>query len=351
MFQTYFLRLKVESAVVSADIETIVSPVNGYISKIFVNLGENVKQGMPLFKIENLDMERQLQLALLNVYESRLDREYYKKLLFNEQQRLRLYKEIGAARLNAAETFIKISEQEQLVAQRTLDRFSSLNKKHFTSEMYVENKRAELKNAQQKLRHAEVQYKIEKFSLDALSKGLYFTGNKAEGIEKDLSAELETTKQKVHLNKLKVKVYEDLMAKLTLTAPFDGKITQILKTAGNTTDNTKPILFIERSNMGKKIVAYLTQEEVVRIGSAEKVKIYVPSTGHTYKGKILEINRSEGFVDTVKAQYRWRDFQIDKSAMVTVTIQQSEQQRFDAEVYSGMPVVVYFKRNFNLFTI
>jgi multidrug resistance efflux pump len=350
IFQTYVLHLKVESAVVSTDIETIISPVSGYISSIYVSPGETVKQGMPLLKVENLDLERQLQLALLKVEEAKLDQAYYQKLLFNEQQRLHLYKKIGDARLNAAQTLVKISQQDILLAQHIMDKFTLLNKKSFISEMTVEAKRTEYETVQQKLKQAQVHYQIEQISLKAVNKGLYFTGNKVEGIEKDLFARLEATKQKIFLNLQKVKIYGNIIKKLTLQAPFDGKIIQTLKTVGNTIDNTKPILLMERGNTNKNIVAYLTQDEIVHIGSAEQVKIYAPSTGHTYKGKILEINRSDGFIDAVKAQYRWRDFQIDKSALVTIIIQEQDQERFDKEMYSGMPVVVYFVRSLHFFT-
>ena len=51
----HIMYLKVETAVISTQIETIVAPVSGYITEVFVRSGEQVKKGAPLFKIENFE--------------------------------------------------------------------------------------------------------------------------------------------------------------------------------------------------------------------------------------------------------------------------------------------------------
>jgi len=97
--------------------------------------------------------------------------------------------------------------------------------------------------------------------------------------------------------------------------------------------------------VNKNIIAYLTQDEIIHIGSSRQVKIYIPSSGKTYRGKILEINRTDGFIDEIKAQYRWRSFQLDRSAMVTISVMGMDQKNFNQQVFSGMPAIVYFSKN------
>ena len=75
---------------------------------------------------------------------------------------------------------------------------------------------------------------------------------------------------------------------------------------------------------------------------------YIPSSGKTYHGNVIEINRTDGFIDLIKAQYRWRDFQIDRSATVTIEIQQDNKKEFEEKTFSGMPAIVYFTKNFTL---
>ncbi len=346
MFNTYFLHLKVETAVVSAIIEPIMSPVGGYVSDVFVASGEQVKKGDPLFKIENIFLEIKLQLARVKMEESKLDIDYYQTLMANESQRLSIYKKIGRNRVVSARSMVGVSKKNVIVAQKTLERFKALHKLNYISHSLMEEKQATYESAQEQLNHALAETNVEKHALNAVNKGMYFTGTKTEGITHDLEAELMSAQKKVALNQRRVRVYETLISRLTLMAPFDGKVTQILKSAGNTADNKSPIIFVEKTSENKKIVAWLTQNEVIHIGKSRIVKIYIPSSGKTYQGRITEINRTDGFIDEVKAQYRWRDFQMDRSAMVSISINTIDQIEFNKHAFSGMPVVVYFSRKF-----
>lgn len=348
IFNTYVLHLKVETAVISSEIETMVAPMNGYITQLYVSAGNHVKKGAPLLKLENIPLERALQLARIQSAESKLDIAYYKHLLSNEQQRLKIYQKIGGNRVISAKTLVNRSRQTVLMSQHNLERFTQLNKKHYVSEAFLEAERAKYLSAQETLTDAKAQHSIERHALSAVNKGMYFTGTKTEGILQDLDAELIAAKKRTALNDRRVKVYENLIKKLTLVAPFDGKVTQILKSEGNTTDNIKPILFIEKASSEKQIIAYLTQDEIIHIG-ADNVKIYLPALGKTYAGKIVEINRTDGFIDEVNAQYRWRDFQIDRSAKVTVAIQETDRNKFEKIAFSGMPVIVYFPKKHVIF--
>lgn len=344
IFFTYVSRLKVETAVVSALIETISAPVGGYITDVFVEPGEIVKKGRPLFTIQHLELDRELQLARVQVEESELLIDYYQQLLINEQKRLKLYQKIGDTRVISAQTLVNQSKQDVLIAQRTADRYTELHKKNYVSDANLEDVLSKSLNTQEALKYAKAQRNLERDSLDALDQGMYFTGTKTEGIEKDLIAELDSAKKKTILNKKRVEVYEAIISKLTMKAPFDGKIIKILKSPGNTTDAIKPIIFIEKTKKNKTILAYLTQDEVIRIGSSKDVKIYIPSSGRKYHGTVLQIDRTEGFIDLVNVQYRWRDFTIDRSAIVTIAIKACDREKFNSDAFSGMPAIAYFSK-------
>lgn len=344
IFNTYILRLKVEAAVVSTEIEPMVAPIGGYITDVYVASGELVKKGHSLLKIENIDLIRELQLARIQVEESKLNIQYYQQLLNNEQERLSLYKTVGHSRVISARASVNISKQNVLATRNNFQRYTALYQQHHISAANLETEHSKYINAQEQLKNAHAEQILQKQALKAIDKGMYFTGNKTEGVVHDLVAELTAAQNRELLNHNRVKIYEDLIKRLTLKAPFDGKITQILKSAGNTTDNKKPIIFIENTATHKNIIAYLTQNEVIHIGHSKAVKIYIPSSGKTYHGNILEINRTEGFIDMVKAEYQSRDFLIDRSAKVTINIQDSDRKKFDIHAFSGMPVIVYFSK-------
>jgi multidrug resistance efflux pump len=344
IFDTYVLRLKVEMAVVSAPIETMVAPVGGYITEVFVTNKQQVKKGDPLLKIENIDIERDLQLARLQVEEAKLNVAYYQHLLENEHQRLNVYRNIGSHRVESAETTVNMSKQDLLTAQHNLQRMKVLHRKHYISDASWDAEVTKFVSAQERLKSAKAKKALENNSLGAVDKGMYFTGTKLEGVGRDLLAEFEAAQKKEKINEDKVKIYEHLVDQLIMRAPFDGEVTQVLKSAGNTTDNVKPILFIEQRQTNKNIIAYLTQNEILHIRAPDNVKVYIPSTGKTYYGKIRSIDRTDGFVDIVKAQYRWRDFDLDRSAMVTIEVENKGVKSFDKQAFAGMPAIVYFSR-------
>ncbi len=348
IINTYVLHLKVETAVISTQIETMTAPINGYLTHMYASSGAYVKKGDPLFKIESINLERELRLARVQSSESKLNIDYYQQLLSNEQQRLKIYQKIGSNRVVSAQSHVNSSLQNVANTQHNLDRLIKLNQKHYISDALLEAGRTKYVSAQEQLADAKAQHSIERYSLKSVHNGMYFTGTKTEGIMHDLEAQLIAAQRKATLDDKRVSVYEHLIKKLTVVAPFHCKVTQILKSEGNTTDTFKPIIFIEKIDAEKHIIAYLTQEEIIHIG-AGKVKIYVPALGKTFGGNIVDINRTDGFVDAVNAQYRWRDFQIDRSAKVTLEVGRTDQHNFNKIAFSGMPVIVYFRKKHLLF--
>ena len=348
MFNTYVLRLKIEMAVVNAPIESIVAPMSGYITEVYVASGDQVKKGMPLLKIENIDLERDLRLAKILVKESTLSIEYYEQLLSHEQQKLKIYKRIGHNRVTSANALVNSSKQDRMAAKKNFERVEVLYKKNYMTKANLESAYAKYVRANEQFRHAKAQQHLQDHSLHAVDQGVFFTGNKLEGTGQHVLAKLEAEKKKKLLNQSRVELYTYLSEKLVLKAPFDGTINQLIKSAGNTTDHINPLVLIEKDNIHRNIIAYLTQKEIAHIGDTRQVKIYLPSTGSVYRGKVTEIDRTDGFVDLVKAQFRWRDLEMDRSGRVIIDIQPSEQIAFDDEAFAGMPVVVYFSKKFFL---
>ena len=344
----HVLFLKVETALISTQTETIAAPTSGYITEFYVHLGDQVKKGTPLLRIENIELERDLNLARVNVSESKLTTEYYQKLITNEHQRLELYKKIGHSRVLSRKTLLNRAQHETLIAKHTLDRYTALYKKHYVSQALWEAMNASYLSAQEQLKNAQTKHRIEQHSLNALDQGVYFSDTKTEGIERDLYAQFEASQNRTALNKERVTVYEQLISKLTILAPFDGKITHIVKSAGNTADTIRPILFIENTQRNKLINAYLTQAEVMKIRTASRVKIYIPSSGTTYHGTITEINHTNGLLDVMKPPYQWGEHPMDSSTMVTIEVQPKDKKEFDKTTFSGMPAIVYFAKHVTL---
>lgn len=343
-FNTYVLHMKIEMAVVTSPLETISSPLAGQIRDLYVEPGLKIKKGAPLIKIENIELMKELKMAQLNAEDARLNVIYYENLLKIEQQRLKVYENVGSSRLASAEAAAHIAKEEYASAKKNQIRMETLHKKHYLSEADWDLVVAKYRTADDKLKSATAMKELEQHSLNSVVQGLYFTGTKLEGRQQDINVELEVAKNRLKIHEERVRVYQELTNKLTLNAPFDAVVLQVLKTVGNNTDTTKPLLLLERSNTSKSITVYLTQTEVLHLRLNCQVKIYIPAMGRTYHGMVTEINRTSGFIDEVRAQYRQRDIDLDRTAIAIVTIELRDQNQFNREVSAGMPAIVYFPK-------
>lgn len=348
-FNTYVLHMKVEMAVVASPLEAITAPLSGFVSQVWVAPGATVKKGQPLVRIESVELTKDLQMAQLNAEDAKLSILYYESMLKNEKERLQIYENVGSTRLTSANADVRIANEEYLAAKKNLARMQALHKKHYLSEADWDLVIAKYRTTEDKLKRSIALKELESHSLNSVEKGLYFTGNKLEGRERDIYAELDSAKSKLKIYQERVRVFAELTNKLILTAPYDGKVLQILRSAGNTADSMKPLLVLEKANVNKTITAYLTQSEILHLRLNSRARIYIPALGNTYLGKVVEVNRTAGFIDEIKAQYRSRNIDIDRTAIAVVAIDNIDQHRFDREVAAGMPAIVYFSRRLTLF--
>lgn len=345
----YLLNLNVTTAVVNAPIETITSPTVGLITKIYTTLGAEIKQGEPLLRIENFNLEKEMEMAALEAENAKLFIQYYKNLLINEEQRLFFYKNLGFSRLAAAKATLNLTKHNYLIRKKNLTRMQELHKKNYLSDAKWDAELAIFTQAKEKMKKALAKFELENHSLNAIEFGMYFTGNKLEGKKSDFSTEIDLANQRLALSLNKLKIFKHFANKLILVAPFDGRVVQILKSEGNNTDTSKPLLLIQQAKANKEIIAFLRQDEVTHLGLNTKVKIYIPALKKTYRGNVASIDRTSGFIDEVKSQYRWRNLYIDRSATAIVNLNLTEQEKFNREVFAGMPAIIYFPRRFTIF--
>ncbi len=263
--------------------------------------------------------------------------------------RISVYKNISNSKMISAKAMTNISSSEANLAKIKLERMRVLYKKHYISESEWEADIANYNKAQENKKNMQAKEHMEGESLESIKNGMVFTGDKVEGTLGEIKAQIQSAEQKIKLFQDRVNVYEAILTRLIIKAPFDGKVIEVLKSAGSTIDNMKPILILEQTNAKHEVIAFLTQSEILQVDVKRPVKIYIPSTGSIYNGKVESIDRTAGFIDEIKAQYRWRNLDIDRSATVKVSINKEEETRFADTIEAGVPVIAYFSKRLNLF--
>nr|WP_244327918.1 HlyD family secretion protein [Roseibium sp. RKSG952] len=144
--------------------------------------------------------------------------------------------------------------------------------------------------------------------------------------------EEEVAARKSHLAQLQTR--KDVVQ---VASPFNGRVAQVLLNGGAMVKAGEPILTLEESD-GRKVTAFLTQDEIddIRVGSA--AKLYVPSANKWMSATVEKVSRTDGFIDEVTQMHRFRAPD-SRSAKVVLTSAE------DALPEAGTPVTVYFERH------
>lgn len=344
LYDIYILHLKVETAVVNAPLQILAAPVSGYIQKVNVSEGDHVYKGDILMKLENIEMERSASLARLKVEENRLNVNYLQALLAIEQKKMNLYKMIEQHKLSSLDSSYEVSKKAMEQSKSNLVRIKSLKSRHFASEADFEKAMLHYKISRSEMLKSFTDKKIEDQSFHAIEDGMYFTGEKLEGNMNDISARIEAANAQLALDQKRYEIHESLLEKENLHSPFDAEIIDVYKSSGNTTNGMEPIILLMQEGAHKTITAWLTQSEITHIRLSSMARIYLPSKNIFFHGKVARVNRNSGFLDEIKAQFRWRDLQIDRSASVVIEIEPNESGKFNSYAIPGMPAIVYFKK-------
>jgi multidrug resistance efflux pump len=142
----------------------------------------------------------------------------------------------------------------------------------------------------------------------------------------------------------RLKALENHKARMAARAPFDGTLLELPHVDRGTVKRGDIIAIVEQRKK-RHVLAYLTQDEILKVGVGDEVLLYMPALSETLKGRVQQIDRTSGFIkEQGLAQgpgYRWRGA-TDRSAKVTIAFN-DERRVSDVERYrSGLPTVVIF---------
>ena len=339
---SYLFRLQVESAVVSAPVEAVQSPVAGRFEQLYVETGSEIHRGQPLLRITNSAVSEGLKLAQIQVADAKAELQEQETLLKAQQEQLSIYQQIGESRLQSARASGEAARQKLQLSDAKLKRFQALYLKKLISETVLEEAEDDYILAQEGIKVAEAEVAVAKNALKAVSVGRFFTGEKLEGNVPELEAAVVAARERLVLAEEKLAAAQTRIDELSIPAPFGGRVVKILKSAHNTVNRGEPLVLLERKD-NRVVDAYLTQSEVTQIGLNSPAIAYIPAIQKRVKLRVLSIDRTTGFLDQVQSRFYWRGSQ-DRSANVKLRFEGLTSQQIRDGFPSGLPVVVNFQR-------
>lgn len=339
-------RMEIQTAVISAPVESVQSQIDGQVVWANLKPGDEVKAGDVVVNVVNDLVERDIELAEIAVQERKAKLAYLKRLQADELEKVRGFATVEMKNVKQSKVEIEGLQEQLKLAELQLGRMTVLSEKGFTTESKLDEARKQviLLKSQIESRRIDLGSRVE-LADQNFGKRLY-TGSDIVGNASEIEAQVRLAEHEAALAQQKAEAYAKQRQRTAVTSPFDGTVLDIPKFDKGSVRRGDTIAIIEQRK-NRRVTAYLNQDEVLKVGMGDEVAVFIPALGETVKGRVTAIDRTSGFIreqkDMQGSGYGWRGSS-DRSAKITIDFEDS-QQVADYERYrSGLPVVVVFEQ-------
>jgi len=335
-----FLSLEVETGVVTAPIEAVVSSTDGKIRNVSVNINQIMPQGAPLITIESPVIEESLERARIKVSRN--------KLLL---ERLRQEREVSLAQMKDLQGYSNLKyeklelhvdtlRKEERMAHLQDDRMLELFYQGFASKRDSDVAAAEHASIKRQVLSAVNELNEQSRALKSLDHGRYYSGNKFEIDMNNLNAEIEQVKNNITMDTQELLALYEHKEDLNLFAPTKGRLVELLKHPGSATKRGETIAIFERDEQ-RKLEVFLTQQEVLAITIHQVARVYFTSIDMTVNAIVIKIDRAYNSIDSLDTRFTWHDNR-ERNARVTLNFLGLDTQDIRSKITAGLPAVVNF---------
>ncbi len=347
-----FYRMEVPTAVIAAPVETVTAAADGKVEIGDVRPGDHVKTGAVIVRLLDDALEREIALADIEVQARKAKLGFVKQKQLEELERLRGYATVEMKNLEQTKIELEAITAQLTIAQLNRQRLGALLAKGFTTSTKVDEAEQQviLLKKQMQIRRVELASRIDLASLNA-GKRMY-TGNETigsgdlVGTHSDLEAEVRLTEHEIQLAQQRHIAQLDLRESANVRSPFDGTVLELPRT-NNASVRKGDIIAIIEQRRSRYVSAWMNQDEILKVGLGDEALVYIPALGETLKGRVLEIDRTSGFINEQAQRqnpgYGWRGA-TDRSARVKIEFSDPKQVEDFERYRSGLPVVVVFEQ-------
>ena len=341
---TNFYRMEVQTAVISAPIDTVAASVDGRVGWTAVKPGDPVKTGEVILNVVDNQLEREIELADIAIREQKAKLLFAKQRHADELERIKGFAGVEMKNLEQTRLEIESLEAQTRAAQQQHGRLKFLHSKGFTTDTLLENAEKQFISLKKLLDGKRVELGAR---VDLASENIgkrFYNGTNLIGDIGQSEAQVRLIEHEVTLTQQKHAALLHHRDRLAVRAPFDGNILELPRVDKGSMRRGDIIAIIEQRR-NRQVTAYLNQDEVLKIGLGDEATIFVPALAETLKGRITKIDRTSGFIHEQDQRqtpgYNWRGA-TDRSAKVTISFEDASRVT-DADRYrSGLPVVVIF---------
>lgn len=333
-------RMEVQTAVVAAPMVEVRAQGDGRISFVRASIGEQVGAGDTIIYFADYDLERQIDMANLEI--SRREAELNQHLLKRaaELEKMNDYAAVGLKNIEQVTIDIEKLEADQKSAKARFARTRQLLKEGWATRTQLEEAAQWLNSSRAKLksRRLELQEQI-KLADNGIGKR-FFNGRELLGEIGDVDADVKLARYQISLAHQKHEALLKHRERLAIRAPFNGRLAKMPKPQSASVKQGDVIAVFENDSE-RKIFAYLTQDEVIKVGMNDTAKVFFPSLNVSIDAKVVAIDRTKGFQEEIARRYSWRSPD-DRSAEVALSLGDKLPRKTRDAITAGLPAVVLF---------
>ncbi len=349
---TNVYRMEVQTAVIAAPVETVAAQGDGRIQWTGLKPGDPIRAGDVLVNLIDNQIERELDLADLTIAERKARLVFMKQRHAEELERIRGYATVEMKNVQQTRVEIEALNAQLKLAEQNRQRLAQLHDKGFATDARLEEAEARVVSLKKEMdvRRIELSARVE-LAEQNLGKRLY-SGNATVGSGEiagkgaELEAEIRLAEHEIQFAQQRKIAILNQKDRAAVRAPFDGVIVELPRADQGSVRQGDAIAVVEQ-RAGRHIAAWLTQDEVLKVGLGDEALIFIPALNETLKGRVKVIDRTTGFVreqDQRKPPgYSWRG-STDRSAKITVMLEDESRLQDYQRYRSGIPVVVVFEQ-------
>ncbi|KUO67795.1 MAG: hypothetical protein APF80_00715 [Alphaproteobacteria bacterium BRH_c36] len=341
-----FFRMEVSTAVITAPLETVEAQADGHLEFVGLKPGDSVRSGDVLLNLIDGKLEREIELAEIAVEERKAKLIYFKRRQADELERVKGFASIEMKNVEQARLSLEASDASLQAASDQYARLKILYDKGFATQSRLDEAQEKMVTLDKQLasRRIELATRVG-LAEDDIGKRLY-TGDDLIGNSGELDAEVRLAEHEIALTQQRYIANLKMRDSLAVRAPFDGTILKLPRFDKAAVRRGDVIAVLEQRR-NRQVTAFLTQDEVAKVGLGDEALIYLPALGETLTGRVTSIDRTSGFIREQEQRanpgYAWRG-PTDRSAQVSISFDDNAVLRDFERYRSGLPVTVIFEQ-------
>lgn len=341
-----FYRMEIQTAVISAPVETVTAQADGQVVLTGLKPGDSVRSGEVVVNLIDNQLERDIELADIEVKSRKAQLAYLKQKQTEELDRLKGYATVEMKNVRQSKVELEGLQDQLKVVEDQYARLKILFDKGYATESKLDEASKQV---------IDLKSQIERRRIELLSRAdlaeqnfgkRLYTGTTIEGEAADVEGRVRLAEHEISIAEQRRDAYVKQRDRAAAVSPFDGTILEIPRIDRGSVRKGDTLAIIEQRR-DRRVTAFLNQDEILKVGLGDEALIYMPALGETVRGRVVKIDRTSGFLKEQDHRqnpgYGWRGPQ-DRSAKIEIEFE-NPAKIADAERYrSGLPCVVVFEQ-------